>query len=424
MTGTLTLNGGGSACTGTGYGTGSVVNGSGVLTISTTTAGSVSGSDAFTVTGTMSGQPYTIQVMYSAAGGPIQLAGLWPGDTGAVTWMAVNTSGTLNNLTAYGTDNADTNNLIQNYDCFVTGSGTAVIDRAWAGTTGSAYSGLLYVLAGYGQQPFYNGINAYRLRLMANSSLPSASVYQGFLNNTVNWIKTVGFNSTGLYTNYGSVFSFCVAGDLLVTNTTASNTLPQLSPGCNYPIQPTQPTYLANDREQNSELGIACSAYYALNPTSGNKTFCDQLYGAVWGNQSYNTGGVYFDQYSTGLTSNYPTTNLSVTGQGSSKWPGFFCGMGDSDGWPAFRLGGVDPTVTSDIYQPFTLSGISGAAKVSITVTASTGLTATTVCTNPSVPCHLTNVRQHIGWGLMRMDYENSGGAVIAPGINLPLFVP
>lgn len=418
VTGTFTLNGGGSACTGTAIGTGTVVNGSGTLTIA---SGTVSG-DSIAVTGTMSSAPYTIQVMYSGSGSTIQIAGLWPGDTGSVTWMSVNTSGTANNLTSYGTDNNDTADLTQNYDCMVTGAGTAVLDHPWAGTTGSSYYGTLYVLSGYGQQAFYNGINAYRLRLLANSALPSASFYQGILNNTVAWIKNIGYNSTGLYVDYGSVFSFCAAASTLVTNPSASSALPQLSPGCNYPIQPANPQNLANNRAQNSELGIATSAYYAQNPTTPNKTWGDQTYGAVWGNPQYNIGGVYSDQYSSALASNIGATNLYLTSQAGDKWPGFYCGIGSCDEWPAYRLGGVDPTVTSDIYEPFTLSGITGAAKVNITVTAASGLAASTLCT--SSPCHLTNIRQHTGWALIKIDYQNSGGTVIAPGVALPLYVP
>ena len=76
LSGTLTLNGGGSACTGTAVGTGTVVNGNGTLTI---TSGSIGGgSDAIAVTGTMSSAPYTIQVMFSGSGSLSPPKETWP----------------------------------------------------------------------------------------------------------------------------------------------------------------------------------------------------------------------------------------------------------------------------------------------------------------------------------------------------------
>lgn len=421
ITGALTLNNGSSpACVGTAIGTGAVINGSGTMTIS---SGTVSG-DSIAITGTLSGSPYTIEVMYSGSGSSLLLAGLWNGDTGSVTWMSLNTSSQTNNQIAFGTDNADTTNLPHNYMCMSTGSGTGVLDHPWSGTNGSAYYGTLYNIMGIGNQAFYNGINMFRMRQMANSSQSSASFYQGLVNNTGSWIKNTGFSSTGLYTLYGNVYDWCVTGNTLTTNTSALNTLPWITPACNYPIQPTQPTYLATDRAQNSELGIACSAYYAQNPTSGNKTFCDQLYGAIWGNPTYNVGGVFYDQYSSGLGApstaaglNYTVSNLNPGDQGAEKWPGFYCGMGSCDEWPAYRLGGVDPPNNITVDVPYSLSGIPGASKVLVTVTEPNGIATPVPCS--SSPCAVVvDLRQ--GNPLLEIDIENSGSAIIAKGDPVP----
>src|SRR5581483_7259493 len=103
------------------------------------------------------------------------------------------------------------------------------------------------------------------------------------------------------------------------------------------------------------------------------------------------------------------------------KWYGFLFGIGMSHQWPAVRLGGVAPAKMRTIQIPFVLSTVAHAAKVQITVTAPTGVVSAPVICAKS-PCSVA-VDARIGSPLMKMDYLNSTGAVIAPGDPIPLFV-
>jgi hypothetical protein len=95
--------------------------------------------------------------------------------------------------------------------------------------------------------------------------------------------------------------------------------------------------------------------------------------------------------------------------------------MGMLHRWPAVRLGGVDPPVNRTVYVPFTLAGVSGAAAVQVTITLPNGAASTQMC--PASPCAVT-VDARIGSVLMKMDYLNAAGSIVAPGDTSPLYVP
>ncbi|MGA2716436.1 MAG: hypothetical protein ABSG41_25355 [Bryobacteraceae bacterium] len=105
----------------------------------------------------------------------------------------------------------------------------------------------------------------------------------------------------------------------------------------------------------------------------------------------------------------------------AGKWYGFFAGMGMLHRWPAVRLGGVDPADHRTVYVPFTLSGTANAAKVRLTITQPNGASAILICA--ASPCAAT-VDARSGSVPMKMDYLNSSGTMVAPGDNIPLYVP
>ena len=119
------------------------------------------------------------------------------------------------------------------------------------------------------------------------------------------------------------------------------------------------------------EISNAFADYYIYNPASTNLTWGDKAYGAVWGNPSFNTGGVYYDRASD--ATNTAPTNLSDGSVHGGKWYGFFAGMGMLHRWPAVRLGGVDPPNFATLDIPFTVTGVTGAAQAQLTITWPSG---------------------------------------------------
>ena len=401
-----------SACTGTASGTGSVTNGPATITA---TAGSfpAAGADTLVITGTMGGQPFTGSYSYSGSGSSATMSVLWPGDSGTVTWMSTLSSGGF--LTTYATGNSDYTDLANNYACIWTSANSLTLDHPWKGATGSNYYGYTSNLAGYGQQPFMLGIKTYGMGLLAAASDPAlssyAAAYSTFNQEATQWIHDKGVDPATLTTNYGRNFEFCepvtVASSAVFTART---------PGCNYG---TSVYGEATGREQNQELGNALADFYMNHPSTTNLAWGDSVYGAVWGNPAYNTGGVYYDAASDAMNIGY--TNLPDNYINGGKWYGFFAGMGMLHRWPAVRLGGVAPPAPRTLSIPFAPTSVPGATQVQVTITQPNGALATQIC--PASPCPVT-VDARTGSVLMKIDYLNSSGVIVAPGDSAPLYVP
>lgn len=392
------------ACIGTARGTGTIVNGSSTLTI---TGGSPSG-DSISITGTLSSAPFSVNVMYSGT----TLSVLWPGDTGAVTWMSINTNNAGVNMTTYATSNADTADLQNSFNCVYNSSSSLTLDHPWPGSTGGSYFGFFGNIDGYGQQPFYNGINDYRIGVLSRATAPALgslpATYLGYANGIGGWIKSTGFNMPTLTTNYGRGYQFCEPA-----MTASATGFDYQSPGCNYSASSINSE--TTGREQNAEISNAFSDYYINNTNSGNMTWGNQAYGAIWGNPAYNTGGVYFDAAS--AANNLAPTNLNAASIEGGKWYGFFSGMGMLHRWPAVRLGGVAPPDVRTVNVPYSLTGVTGASKVEVTVTEPTGIATSVTCT--SSPCTVS-VDYRQGNPNLEIDVENSGGSIIAKGDPVP----
>ena len=394
-------------CTGIASGTGTVVNGVATLAV---TGGGIpgSGADALTINGTSGGNPIAVQLMFAGSGSSAGLSALWPGDTGPVTWMAVSTQDGGDNMRSFATGNADMADLKQNYSCIWNSATSLTLDHPWHGATGSSYYGWRGNLSGYGQQPFYQGINAYRMGQLAAATAPElaslAATYQSYNNNAITWIKNTGFDMATLTTNYGRGFQFCEP-------VTVSSTIQfdWKSPGCSYTA--ANPDSMSVGREQNMEISNAFADYYIYNPSGVNSTWGDEAYGAVWGNPSFNTGGVYYDAASD--ATNQAPTNLSDASINGGKWYGFFAGMGMLHRWPAVRLGGVDRPNNATIEVPFNVAGVTRATQAQVTITAPSGKVVTTVC--PVSPCTVS-VDKRSGSVMMELDLLNSSGVVVSPG--------
>jgi len=401
-----------SACLGVTSGTGTVTAGSGTITITGGAVPTNGSAVMLVINGTSGGKRFTGSYSYSVTGNVVTLAVLWPGDSGNVTWTAAHTNGGA--MTGFATASSDVKNLAYNYVCTWNSPTSITLDHPWLGTSGSAFYGRTDVLVGFGQQPFMLGIKAYGMGKLAASTDPAlasyAKAYGAMNRQALQWIHDKGVDAATLTTNYGRGFEFCEP-----TTTSTNKAFDQRTPGCNFGMSLGG---RAVGREQNQELGNAISDYYIYNPTPENKTWGDQLYGAVWGHPNYNTDGVFYDEASDALNVNL--TNLLDSYIHAGKWYGFFAGMGMLHRWPAVRLGGVAPPDPVTMQIPFALESIPNAAKVQITLTAPTGAVTSVTCT--AAPCAVT-VDRRIGSPLMKLDYLNAAGAVIAPGDTVPLAI-
>jgi len=188
--------------------------------------------------------------------------------------MAVNTQNGAVNMISFAAANADTSDLLSNYACIWNNPGSLTLDHPWRGITGSNYYGWIGNLAGFGQQPFYEGINAYRMGQLAAATAPAlaslAATYQTYNNNAIAWIRSTGFDMATLTTNYGRGFEFCEP--FMISSTIQ---FAYRSPGCTYTA--ANPDSMSVGREQNMEISNAFADYYIYNPSSANNTWAMRL---------------------------------------------------------------------------------------------------------------------------------------------------
>lgn len=404
-----------SACAGVAAGSGTVVKNSATITLRTGTFPSV-GANTLVITGTLDGTPFTGSYVYMGSGTSVTLSVLWPGDSGTVTWMAVNNPPSNSAaMTTFAKDSSDYDSLKNNYACIWNSSTSLTLDHPWKGVTGSNYFGYMSNLAGYGQQPFMLGIKEYGMGLMAAARDPAlapiANAYKDFSRQATQWLHDKGVDEATLTTNYGRVFPFCEP-----TTTGSSAAFDVRTPGCNYG---NSLIGKAVGRQQNQELGNAVADFYLNNPNGANKDWGDKVYGAVWGHPAYNKDGVFVDDASD--AANIGFTNLTDAYIRSGKWYGFFAGMGMLHRWPAVRLGGVEPAIGRKVYVPFSLTGVPNATKARITLTQPSGAVSTQDCATS--PCEIL-VDTRAGSVLIRLDYLNVSGRLLAQGDNLPLYLP
>ena len=358
-------------CAGTGSGTATVVNGSATINV---IAGSFSSSPTLILNGTLGGAPFTASYAFSGLTTTGTLAALWPGDTGTVSWMAVNVTSANNNaLTVIASGNSDYSNLAVNYGCIWNSATSLTLDHPWQGTTAANYFVYSANLAGFGQQPYMLGIKAFGMHLLASSTDPAlsslAATYGAYTQAAAQWLHDKGFDPVTQGLHYGRGFGFCEPD----TTPPSSPQFEARTPGCNYG---TSVGAMVAARTLNAELANASSILYAGNPTLANKAYGDQAYGSLWGLGPYNTGGVYSDAFS-------PSTNLAASNMLDSyihqgKWYGFFSGMGMPHSWPAARLGGVAALQATTLHLGF--QAPSNATGAQVLITSPNGTIATTAC--------------------------------------------
>ena len=320
-------------CFGATSGTGTATNGSGVLTGTGFTSGT-----RIVITGTRSGQPFTMWQYYtlnSSSQITLNLGATWQGDTGPISWMVDN----ANNLLTFGQNNDDAM-LAKNWSCIKDSTSQITLNRPWTGPTGT-YGAYTANVAGISQQPYMLGIRqkAWEWAAMAATDMGNTTLATNFnalrtLAGT--WVKSTGFDSlvtNGMY--YGRVSEAC------------EPITPASMSGSCFEDNPSNSDY---DKVAMRELTAESSASlrsYSDSVASDAVTWGDLAYGSLWGQPQYTTGGVYAPTDGDTIA-NSANANTSWA---SGKWTGFFFGMGMAHQWPAIRLGSVSiaPTTTARI---------------------------------------------------------------------------
>ena len=380
-----------SLCDGVATGTGwAIANSASILAITGTFSG-----NTIVLNGTKDGQPFTASYEYHPDNPTTTgtLAVLWPGDTGAVNWMARNSNlATLQTaMIAFG-QNVNDPVLQKNYSCIWNSDTQITLDRPWEDNTGT-YVAYVANLAGYGQQPYMVGIklNSMEWATQVNDATISSG-YQSLKPLVAAWSRQVGYDPNTKGQNYGTIFQFC-------SPSTATGVFENRTPGCNYGLNGAS---VRAARVLTAETSATLRSYYAGQGGSQEAIdWGDEAYGAVWGFCPFTAEGYFCD-------SNYVRDENSDVSLGSYKWPGFFFGMGMAHQWPAVRQGGVTPVQNQTVYLGFHLGS---AASARITLTAPSGAVSTTTC--GVSPCALSvDARQGDYW--FQIEYLSGQGAVVA----------
>jgi hypothetical protein len=392
-----------SICQITATGNGTVTTGIASLSV---TSGTLASANHILITGTVSGVSTTISYLYTFVGSTATLSGVWPGDSGSVTWAiegAVGAAGDAAALTTWGSSNTDTD-LNFNYGCTWNSATSITLHRTWRGVSGPhrPYSGNL---AGNGQQPFFMGIKNYAAFL--GRQVPSvASSYTTTSSQIGGWLRDVGYDPTTQSLAYGNLFEWCTPGRITPAGSFQWTTS-QCQNGAGN---------LAEGRINTSEVTAALSSLYLISGLSTDKTFADEAFNAEWCATGYDVGtGLSCDGFGPAATVNGSLGNVALS---TYKWPGFHFGMGMAHQWPAARLGGVTPKTTISKPIQARLADIPGAVDIVVDYLAADGtVTPSSPCT--SAACTFaTDARQNYQY---RVRYRNGSAANLAVGAYLPV---
>jgi hypothetical protein len=420
----ITMTNGSTAVSGTGFtnaatcassasGTGGVTNGSAIMTgsgIPTIPAsfGSIG------ITGTRGGQPYVWRGQYSGSGASITLSAVWQGDDNvAVPFVIHEESGDFRSV-AFGIDAGDPN-VREPYDCIYNSPTSLTLTSPWRGTTSTVIRATRANLVGPGVQPFMAGIKAYEYYISGKAtSGATKTTFETLGTDISNWIKTNGYDPKTKGMRYGAGFTICEPpGTAPGWNAVTLLSTPQFDwtvLGCQHGNSVVGGA-VAAARALSAEAQTAMRLIYEAAPTTPNRDFGDEFYGAIYGKNGLTAPGFPDD-------GGYTNTYIENSGLSAGKWYGFHFGVGMAHQWPAVRLGGVTPKTTVAKPIQARLADISGAVDIVVDYLAADGtVTPSSPCT--SAACTFaTDARQNY---LYRVRYRNGSAANLAVGAYLPV---
>lgn len=392
-----------SICRGNASGTATVTNGSATVSIGGGDSGTFTNPThkSIILTGIVDGLTKSLWFNYSySSGTSISLSGLWPGDSGQVTWLIESHPSSAKTMTTWGTSNNDPN-LAYNYGCTWDSSTQITLHRAWRGATGT-YSNYDGNLAGKGQQPYMLGItmNQFKWAAQITENPTLASNFEALIPLAGTWERTVGYDPIAKAMNYGNIFEACEP------HRTPAGSFDYVFDSCQHGDASSG---IISGRLLTPETTSAITGLYETQTNQTNLDWGDEAYGYVWCATGYDVnapGGC--DSSSVG--NNISAWNFNDTGLSGTKWVGFGWGMGMGHQWPAVRLGGIPAAQTRTNTFGFTLP--SGGASARFTITYPSGKVETTTC-NTS-PCGITSDARQGSQYLYYIEYLDGGANVIA----------
>ncbi|WP_031494835.1 PKD domain-containing protein [Bryobacter aggregatus] len=371
-------------------GTGNVVQGSGILTI---TSGTLVNGLKIVLAGTRGGQPYTPSLQFSGLGSSTTLSALWLGDTGSVTWQVEND---LDSMAMASTPKVSFDSSVYSMTCTYNSPTSLTLIRPWPGPTGNAYM-TRGGLPGIGMQPFMAGIKALQMKyasLGADGTL--AANYSDLANKISSWVLTDGFDpdTGGLF--YGRGFANC------------EPVLKASQPSFEYRnvfcSNGTASWAKATARALLAEAQSAVRIAYEANPSQHFLELGDQFYANLWGRDQFTQQG--FALAESGISNDF-AADMSLS---YGKWYGFQFGIGMAHQWPAVRIGGVRPVQVEQASINFDKAGINGAAKARLTVTEPSGRTIVYTCADS--PCQVDlDRRQGDHW--LKIEYLSASDEIL-----------
>jgi len=168
------------------------------------------------------------------------------------------------------------------------------------------------------------------------------------------------------------------------------------------------------NRALNSEHINMWGWVYSKTSTASYQTRGDLLFGKTFG---YDGTGTNVD----GGAGTFKDFVL-VPGGYYLKEYGQVAGAGRSEEYLAYRNGAIPAPASESLSVGFTLTGVTSAAKIRITITMPNGATSSTTCTTS--PCVVTGLDTNQGTAaLMLIEYLTSGDVVTAVGDNQPVTI-
>jgi hypothetical protein len=343
--------------------------------------------------------------------GQVHLSGTYPGASApGVTWLIRtddNTIGIVDSQLVFGASNNDAQ-LKKQWACTWNNSSQITLDRNWDGPNETVYGwsggGGGVILAGFGTQPFFLGVNVLGHRL---ASLIGGSMGANFNSLGVNaaaWLKANAYDPISGGTTYARIYAGC---EPPFGNSSQPQNFGFRNPGCSF----SGSSALPNQSDQTArvvsvEIGNTATLSFANDSSSTNKSFWDTFYANIWDVAPYTAAG--FGSDGIGSSNCGPQQNFS-----QGKWTGYCFGIGMSHQWPAARIGGVLPPLPRTLEVSCNISSVANATKCRVTLTKPDGSIVTNTCT--SSPCAVTADARE-GDHLLKVDYLSASGAVLSSG--------
>ncbi|MBS1858753.1 MAG: hypothetical protein JST11_25505 [Acidobacteria bacterium] len=270
--------------------------------------------------------------------------------------------------------------------------------HGWASTPGAA-------MIGWGVQPAQMGLLASAFDLAAkaiNTTYPAqAAMARDYSATAANWLRSYGYwsQAKGLYVAVGGV-------------------------NCQPPISDSNAACTGGQapgdaRALGADALRGMMTAYATSQDSRLKDAVDSLYNAMFAKPGTCPIGsalcVPDGSYVQGLDDGGPM--MTAAPPAGAGWFGRFFGFNNLAAWPAYRVGGLQPTAPRKRYIGFSLGQIAGATKARVTVVAPSGTRTQVDCARS--PCAV-NVDGRQGRHLIQLQYLSNAGAVLA-GTEIPM---